>query len=173
MIFQLLLGDTEIGLTGSGLPPEHGRRLWSMVPNVLLALVEHGPDLIGRLLPAGGLALRAESCIPSHSLWWARWHEIPKHRPLASTLGENAMAGSPRSQDALFEQASRVLRVISQTFPLILLLDDLQWVDTGWASLLFHLGRHLAGSRILIVGAYRPEMVTPDGARLLAMCCSR
>ena len=135
-----------------------------MAPNVLLALVEHGPDLIGRLLPAGGLALRAESCIPSHSLWWARWHEITKHRPLASTLSENAMAGSPRSQDALFEQVGRVLRVISQTFPLILLLDDLQWVDTGSASLLFHLGRHLARSRILIVGAYRPEMVTPDGA---------
>ena len=163
-ILQLLSGGTGIGLTGSALTPEHGRRLWSMVPNVLLALVEHGPDLIGRLLPTSGLALRAESWIPSHSLWWSRWHEILKHRPLMSTLDENAMAGSPQSQDALFEQVGRVLRVISQTFPLILLLDDLQWVDTGSASLLFHLGRHLARSRILIVGAYRPEMVTPDSA---------
>jgi len=40
-----------------------------------------------------------------------------------------------------------------------LVLDDLQWADAGSISLLFHLGRQLAGSRILIVGAYRSEEV--------------
>jgi adenylate cyclase len=42
---------------------------------------------------------------------------------------------------------------------LVLVVDDLQWADLGSISLLFHLGRQLAGSRILIVGAYRPEEV--------------
>jgi predicted ATPase len=48
-----------------------------------------------------------------------------------------------------------------------LVLDDVQWADLGSISLLFHLGRHLAGSRILIVGAYRSEEVAlgRDGAR--------
>ena len=33
--------------------------------------------------------------------------------------------------------------------PLLLLLDDLQWADSASISLLFHLGRRLAGSRII------------------------
>jgi predicted ATPase len=52
-----------------------------------------------------------------------------------------------------------VLGALAQQRPLILVLDDLQWVDTGSASLLFHLGRRIAGSRILIVGAFRPSEV--------------
>jgi ABC-type oligopeptide transport system substrate-binding subunit len=50
---------------------------------------------------------------------------------------------------------------------LVLVLDDLQWADAGSISLLFHLGRHLAGNRILVVGAYRPEQVAlgRDGQR--------
>jgi oligopeptide transport system substrate-binding protein len=35
------------------------------------------------------------------------------------------------------------------------MLDDLQWADGASTSLLFHLGRRLAGRRILLVGAYR------------------
>jgi adenylate cyclase len=42
---------------------------------------------------------------------------------------------------------------------LLLLLDDLQWADTGSIDLLFHLCRSLAGRRILVVGAYRPEEI--------------
>lgn len=43
--------------------------------------------------------------------------------------------------------------------PLLLWLDDLQWTDGASAALLFHLGRRLAGSRILIIGAYRASEV--------------
>jgi hypothetical protein len=47
------------------------------------------------------------------------------------------------------------------------MVDDLQWADPGSISLLFHLGRHLAGSRVMIVGSYRPEDVAlqKDGER--------
>jgi len=38
-------------------------------------------------------------------------------------------------------------------------LDDLQWADGGSCSLLFHLGKRIAGSRIMILGAYRPSEV--------------
>jgi adenylate cyclase len=40
-----------------------------------------------------------------------------------------------------------------------LVIDDMQWADLGSISLLFHLGRRLDGSRILILGAYRPEEI--------------
>ena len=42
---------------------------------------------------------------------------------------------------------------------MLLLIDDMQWADPGSISLLFHLGRNLEGSRILVIGAYRSEEV--------------
>lgn len=45
---------------------------------------------------------------------------------------------------------------------MVLLFDDWQWADTASAGLLFHLGRRLAGSRILIVVAYRPSEIIPS-----------
>jgi predicted ATPase len=52
-----------------------------------------------------------------------------------------------------------VLQALALRTPLVLVVDDLQWADAGSINLLFHLGRQLAGSRVLIVGAYRPEEV--------------
>ena len=62
-------------------------------------------------------------------------------------------------QSDLFEQYARVLGILAHQGTLLLVVDDLQWADAGSISLLFHLGRGLAGSRILIIGAYRPEEV--------------
>ena len=67
------------------------------------------------------------------------------------------MAGP--QQTVLFEQVTRVLIHLAQRQPLVVLLDDLQWADSGSVSLLFHLGRRLAGTRILVLGAYRPDDV--------------
>jgi tetratricopeptide (TPR) repeat protein len=55
---------------------------------------------------------------------------------------------------------------VAQEQPLLLILDDLQWADAASISLLFHLGRRLAGadSRVLIACAYRPEEVAVDRA---------
>jgi tetratricopeptide (TPR) repeat protein len=62
-------------------------------------------------------------------------------------------------QSALFEQYSRVVEALARQRPLLLVLDDLQWADAGSTNLLFHLGRRIEGSQVLIVGAYRPEEV--------------
>jgi len=48
---------------------------------------------------------------------------------------------------------------------LVLALDDLQWADASSISLLFHLGRRIGESYILIVGAYRPNDVALGRAR--------
>ena len=64
-----------------------------------------------------------------------------------------------------FDRLYRLLRqgglqALARQAPIVLIVDDLQWADLGSISLLFHFGRYLAGSRILIVGAYRPEEIT-------------
>ncbi len=60
-------------------------------------------------------------------------------------------------QTGLCDEIARLLLAFSRRFPLLILLDDLQWLDSASASLLFHLGCHLVGGRILLLGAYRPE----------------
>jgi tetratricopeptide (TPR) repeat protein len=60
-----------------------------------------------------------------------------------------------------------VLHALAQKRSLLLILDDLQWIDEASIGLLFHLGRRLEGSRILIAGAYRPdELPRNDSGKL-------
>ena len=63
------------------------------------------------------------------------------------------------SQGILFDQLLCTLDAIAAERPLVLLLDDLHWVDDATAAFLLHLGRELSGSRLLVLGAYRPEPV--------------
>lgn len=71
----------------------------------------------------------------------------------------DAQTRSLNNQLQIFDQMSQFLRALATQQPLILLLDDLQWIDTASANLLFYLSRQLANSRVLIVGAYRPSEV--------------
>jgi predicted ATPase len=59
-------------------------------------------------------------------------------------------------QSDLFKQYTLVLKTLARQRPLVLLLDDFQWADAGSISLLFHLGREIAGCRIILLVAYRP-----------------
>ena len=53
-----------------------------------------------------------------------------------------------------------MLQAVSKDQPLLLILDDLHWADLSSLGLLFHLGHRLADSRILILGAYRPDDIS-------------
>ena len=76
------------------------------------------------------------------------------------TIAERSLENASHRQLDLFDQFTAVLRSLAHSHPLLLLIDDLQWVDTGSSSLLFHLSRQLTDLPILIVGAYRPQEVT-------------
>jgi tetratricopeptide (TPR) repeat protein len=116
--------------------------------------VESGPDLIDLFVPSTPLVRRAKAFAqrPVGPAWLAQLEELVARK--------SVVPSSPNlQQSALFEQYSQVLRALASQRPLLLALDDLQWVDGGSTNLLFHLGRRIAGSRILIVGAYRPAEI--------------
>jgi tetratricopeptide (TPR) repeat protein len=69
------------------------------------------------------------------------------------------MDAAAASRPDLFSQVTQVLHAVSLDRPLLLAVDDLQWADGGTAALLFHLGRRLTGSRILLACAFRPEAI--------------
>jgi DNA-binding SARP family transcriptional activator/predicted ATPase len=59
----------------------------------------------------------------------------------------------------LFEAVARLVDALGQRAPLVLLLDDLHWVDGASLDLLRYLARHWIrhGSRVLLLGTIRSE----------------
>jgi predicted ATPase/DNA-binding SARP family transcriptional activator len=159
-ILELLTGDVEAKWAAGAISREHACRLWNALPFAAQALVEAGPDLIDTFVLGAALLERAMNCASSRADWLVRLHKLLERKPTDRGAG-----GS--EQIAIFEQYGRVLQAVARHAPLVLVVDDLQWADAGSINLLFHLGRQLAGSRILIVGLYRPEEVAigRDGER--------
>jgi DNA-binding SARP family transcriptional activator/predicted ATPase len=159
-ILGLLTGDVQARWAAGAITSEHARRLWNMLPLAAQTLVDAGPDLIDTFVTRTALLERAMTGAPSRTDWLIRLGEPVERKPAGPVV-----PGAQQSH--LFEQYTRVVQALAYQAPLVLVLDDLQWADLGSISLLFHLGRRLAGSRILIVGAYRPEEVAlgRDGAR--------
>ncbi len=144
----LLAGEVEAKWAGGWLSASATRRLWSALPITLPALVEHAPDLIGPFVAAQSLLARA-SAITSHHAPWVK--------QLASL--STSTRAMPLEERRIFSQYTAVLKAIAARQPLLLILEDLHWVDLSSSGLLFHLSRAVADSRILIVGTYRPEEV--------------
>ena len=115
-------------------------------PLLLSALAEHGPGLVEALVPAASVARRAGRSDASGRAGRAGPHRRP--------LSQGAL-----SQGALFDQLVRTLAAISREQPLLLLFDDLHWVDEASAAFLLHLGRELSERRLLVLGAYRSATV--------------
>ena len=153
-----LSGDVEASWKAGAISTDHARRLWSALPQTVSALLDYGPHILGRITSGKELLGRAELALADDDDPTLYQLRVQVSRDLISEGIE---------QSHLFEQYTNVLRKLSQSYPLILMLDDLQWADTSSIGLLFHLGRRLEGCRILILGAYRPEEVAlgRDGER--------
>lgn len=144
----MLTGDLETRWLAGGLTREQALRLWAGVPDTIRAITEHGPNLVDIFLPATQVLRRLAAYLPAQVDWLEQFQ----------TLAQPEEIRSPNlDQNQVLEQATRFLRAVSARHPFLLLLDDLQWIDDASLNLLFHLGRRLAGSRILILGACRPS----------------
>ncbi|NJN95499.1 MAG: AAA family ATPase [Anaerolineales bacterium] len=146
-VLALLTGDIEAQWAAGAVSQEDADRLWRLLPHSIQALLEVGPDLIGSFLPGEALIKRAE--VFRSDLDRSIWIHLNQLVERLTDPGDSAT----RPQSDLFEQYSRVLRWLAQHRPLLLVLDDLQWIDHASANLLFHLGQRIEASRILIVGA--------------------
>jgi predicted ATPase/class 3 adenylate cyclase len=62
----------------------------------------------------------------------------------------------------LFQEVTEFLKKASTSAPLVLVLEDLQWADKGSCSLLQHLARRLAGSRLLVAISCREAELDPS-----------
>ncbi len=151
-VIRMVVGEAEAPVTAGVGNDQLMPRLWQQLPATVDAVLDQGQELIGRFF-SGQTLMR-----------FARQHSgvAPDRLKQLETLLPQLAARPPQQQApqaALFEQFSQVLRALAQSRPLLLIVDDLHWIDPGSVSLLFHLGLRLAHSRILLLGAYRPEEV--------------
>jgi tetratricopeptide (TPR) repeat protein len=160
-ILELLSGDVEARWAAGTITKDHALRLWNKLPVAVHALVDAGQDLIDTFVQRTALLERARASASGQAVWLAGLEEFLERKP-TSVLSAAAL-----HQLDLYEQYTRVLQTLEQKSPLLLVVDDLQWADAGSTNLLFHLGRRLKGSRVLILGAYRSDEVAfgRDGGR--------
>ncbi len=159
-ILNLLSGDVEDKWQAGLITKANASRLWNLAPVTVKSILEHGPDLVDVFLSGAELVSRSEMFTEGANDWLVRLKKLVERKsmlPSDSTL----------QQSNLFGQYTHVVKALAKKHPLMLILDDLQWVDTGSANLLFHLGRQIEGCPILILGAFRPAQVAMgrDGGR--------
>jgi predicted ATPase len=159
-MLELLTGDMEARWAAGAITLDHARRLWQTLPLTVNALIEFGHDLIETFISGTALVERAKMYWPLGDNILSQLEELVAHKMnIALTVGFD--------RRDLIEQYTRVLLAVARQSPLIVVIDDLQWADTGSISLLFHLGRQLSEGQIMLIGAYRPEEITlgRDGER--------
>lgn len=80
---------------------------------------------------------------------------VPELRELLGDLGEEPATETEEARFRIFDSVANFLAGASQSRPLMLVLDDLHWADEPTLLLLRFVARRLAGTGLLIVGAYR------------------
>ena len=70
---------------------------------------------------------------------------------------------SPQAwKDSTFAAVTKTLLSLSTKKPTILFIDDLQWADTASLALLQYISRFIASEKVLVLGTFRSEDLTPD-----------
>jgi ABC-type oligopeptide transport system substrate-binding subunit/DNA-binding SARP family transcriptional activator len=152
-VINMLAGGIDALIVNGMITCTQANGLRGTFPQVLSALMDYGPGLINTFVSSSILADRAKEILPGDQSMNLNFEKFTAHDP--RHMGE-------QDNTQLFEQYTQVLRNIAIHHPLLILLDDLQWMDPGSGRLLFHLIRRLKDMRILIVGAYRTEEVITD-----------
>jgi len=149
-VMNMLAGDLEPIYSNGTISRKEASHLFASFPLIVQALVEQGPGLFNSFLNGSTLATRVATILPDGQSLRRRIEKL--------TLQEPTLTGK-QEKFQLFEQYAQVLKSISNQHPLLIVLDDLQWMDPGTGHLLFHLVRRLQNTRILVAGAYRLEEV--------------
>jgi predicted ATPase len=154
-VLALLTGDVEGRWKAGSISTDNARRLWHCLPILAQSLVQSGPELIDTFVAGRELLDRARVYSREALEWLRNLRQLVERKvalPVDSSL----------QQSILFRQFARVLETLAETKPVLLILDDLQWVDSGSASLLTQLIKQIQSSQMLILGLFRPEEVALD-----------
>ncbi len=120
-------------------------------------LDEYPQQFAGQLMEARRIVLRfLEQQYPDFN---AMLLSPPVPLPSGTADGPDPFAVALQT-GRLFDQFVQLFSRLSDHYPLLFVLDDLQWADEESLQLLSYLGRQLNGLAVLLVGIYRTEEVS-------------
>jgi adenylate cyclase len=154
-VLDILTGGTSEAVPSDAGSAENDLRVRKILAKSGRMLLEVGPALIGTLIPAAtlaALAIKLGKVVVDQIKLADKFDELAKRKPATPQMGKPEI-----DQAHIFEQYTDFLRTFAAEQPLLLIFDDLHWADASSLSLLFHLGRRIEKSQIMIIGAYRPE----------------
>ncbi len=143
-ILLLLLGDVEAKWRGGLINTAHAQRLWNAMGETVPQVAKHAPDLISHFLIGKSLLERLVVAGLEKEPWFEEVATLASEKPLG-------MLEQPR----IISLYASALQAIATVRPILLILEDLHWVDASSATLFNYLSRRVAESRILIIGSYR------------------
>jgi transcriptional regulator with XRE-family HTH domain len=151
-IFRLLAGDFENAAMRGMISHESAARLVHAVPALTEILLDQGPHLIDTLVPGVVLEKRLAQSYPHHPKNTELLLRLQGHR-----VRQTSSFATDFLQSTFFEEIASTLVALAQHQPMLLILDDLHWVDHSSAALMGYLIKQIKRRSILIVGSYRPE----------------
>jgi transcriptional regulator with XRE-family HTH domain len=152
-LLGILLGDSMTHWADGTIQHNQHARLLQLATYAIQLLLNRCCDLVETFVPISALKHHLKSLQLNSGV-------SPDQQQSYLAAIEIAAARPDSEQRDLFGQYMTLLHLLSQRRPLLLIIDDLHWADAASVSLLFHLGRHLLGKRILIAGTYRTSDLT-------------
>jgi peptide/nickel transport system substrate-binding protein len=137
-VFRTLVADPHSTWYAPYVTTEQAASLWSFAPRVAQMIDAAGPHLLDVVVPADTVRDRLGS-------------------------GTGPVDLPQPSRDHVVAEVTDVLTALAAERPILIILDDMQWADTGSAELLFHLSRRVTSSRLLVVCAYRSSETAANG----------
>ncbi len=152
-ILLLLLGDVEARWRGGLISTAHAKRLWQAMKQTIPQVAKHAPDLISSFLTGVPLIERLILAGLEQEPWFEEVSQLASEK-LLGTL----------EQVRIISLYTSALQAIAKVRPILLILEDLHWVDASSAALFNHLSKYIAENPILLIGSYRPTDVLANEA---------
>jgi DNA-binding SARP family transcriptional activator len=146
-VMAQLTRDVEAPDPAGSISADRASRLGALAPTAMAALAGRGPDLIDRIDSGTDTLPRTAIPDPAPRAGWLRQLE----QAFAAKNGRRVEQGAP------YQQLAAALQALAASRPLLLILDDLHWAGAWSLGLLSYLSQEIGGSRILLLGTYRPE----------------
>lgn len=146
-VLSLLCGDIESQLSQANITITNAYRLFLSAPLILQLVPQTAPNLINALISSAFLNTKQRE-------YKVRPIGIGRQSPTQSF--ETAISAFANSvQNTISAEILLLLREISERYPLVIFVDDLQWGDTASIDLLHYLATKLHNARVFFVGAFR------------------
>ena len=122
-------------------------------------------EALGRLC-AGAEGEALVQVLAAHApTWLVQFPALLKHEHRATLQRE--ILGATRER--MLREIGEALEMITAEHPLLLVFEDLQWVDAATVDLISALARRQAPAKLMLLATYRPSDLEPRGHPLKAL----